>query len=285
MLPGLVDALKPGDHGDLAAVEGLGQGANVDRPDAGPGEGAVGQHLHLVSQQGQRLASFGLDGQRQQPHRDLLAGRGDHVELALVRFGADLAGQPEQAVGLARHGGDDDRHPVALSLRGEAAAGDVADAIDGADGGSAVFLNDEHGRRIYYLSAPIDVNSQLWRGASKLPRMTEPQPSADDVLLVLVTVPDLETGARIGRSLVEERLAACVNLIPGLRSIYRWQDKVQDESEALCLIKARRAGYDRLRDRIESLHPYEVPEIIAVAPTRGNAPYLRWIWDATADPG
>jgi periplasmic divalent cation tolerance protein len=114
--------------------------------------------------------------------------------------------------------------------------------------------------------------------------MTETEPAADDVLLVLVTVPDMDTGARIGRLLVEERLAACVNLMPGLRSIYRWKDSLQDDAEALCLLKTRRPLYDRLRERVESLHPYEVPEIIAVAPACGNAPYLRWIWASTESP-
>jgi periplasmic divalent cation tolerance protein len=108
-------------------------------------------------------------------------------------------------------------------------------------------------------------------------------PAAGDVLLVLVTVPDADTGARMGKTLVEERLAACINLLPALRSIYRWEGKLEDDTEALCLIKTRRPAYDRLRQRIESLHPYAVPEIIAVALDAGNAPYLRWIWEATAD--
>jgi periplasmic divalent cation tolerance protein len=114
--------------------------------------------------------------------------------------------------------------------------------------------------------------------------MTDSDPGVDDVVLVLVTVPDAETGARIGRTLIEEKLAACVNLVPGLRSIYRWQGVIQDDAEALCLIKTRRPLYDRLRERVERLHPYEVPEIIGVGPVCGNGPYLRWIWDSTATP-
>ena len=113
--------------------------------------------------------------------------------------------------------------------------------------------------------------------------MADTDPAADDVLLVFVTVPDADTGARIGRTLVEERLAACINLLPAVRSIYRWEGTLQDELETLCLIKTRRPSYDRLRARIEGLHPYAVPEIIAVAPAAGNAPYLRWIWESTAD--
>jgi periplasmic divalent cation tolerance protein len=105
--------------------------------------------------------------------------------------------------------------------------------------------------------------------------------AAPDALLVFVTVPDADTGARIGRTLVEEGLAACVNVIPGLRSIYAWQGKICDEAEALCLIKTRRSGYERVRERLSGLHPYDVPEILGVAPDEGNAPYLRWIMDST----
>jgi periplasmic divalent cation tolerance protein len=106
-------------------------------------------------------------------------------------------------------------------------------------------------------------------------------PSADEVVVVLVTVPDAETAARIGRVIVEERLAACVNVIPGLRSIYEYGGKLCDDAEALCLFKARRAHYPALRDRLQALHPYEVPEIIALPLAEGNAPYLAWVWSST----
>ena len=105
-----------------------------------------------------------------------------------------------------------------------------------------------------------------------------------DALMVFVTVPDPETGARMGRVLVEEGLAACVNVIPGLRSIYAWQGKICDEAEALCLVKTRRTSYERLRERLTTLHPYDVPEIIGFVPDEGNQPYLRWLLDATRAP-
>ncbi len=98
----------------------------------------------------------------------------------------------------------------------------------------------------------------------------------EELIIVLMTVPDAETGARIGRAVVEEALAACVNVIPGLRSIYRWEGAVQEDAEALCLLKTRRALYPPLRARLEVLHPYEVPEIIGVAAAEGNGPYLAW---------
>jgi periplasmic divalent cation tolerance protein len=106
-------------------------------------------------------------------------------------------------------------------------------------------------------------------------------PAASDALIVFMTVPDADTGARIGRTLVDEQLAACVNILPAVRSIYRWQGQVNDEGEALCLIKTRRALYDQLRERASALHPYEVPELLAVAPAAGNAAYLEWIEGST----
>ncbi len=103
-----------------------------------------------------------------------------------------------------------------------------------------------------------------------------------DVRVVLVTVPDPETGATIGRTLVEERLAACVNLIPGLRSIYRWQGKIEDEGEALMVIKTRAEGLQALIDRIRALHPYTVPEVLALPVEAGFEGYLAWVREETA---
>jgi periplasmic divalent cation tolerance protein len=109
-------------------------------------------------------------------------------------------------------------------------------------------------------------------------------PEASEFVVVLVTVPDADTAARLGRAVVEERLAACVNVIPGLRSIYHYGGKLCDDAEVLCLVKTRRALYPALRDRLTALHPYEVPEIIAVPLAEGNAPYLAWLAEGTAAP-
>jgi periplasmic divalent cation tolerance protein len=100
-----------------------------------------------------------------------------------------------------------------------------------------------------------------------------------------MTAPDAEAAARLGRTLVEERLAACVNLIPGLRSIYVFEGKVCDEGETLCLFKTRRALYPALRDRIAALHSYRVPEIIALPLAEGNAGYLEWLLASTGPAG
>ena len=101
--------------------------------------------------------------------------------------------------------------------------------------------------------------------------------SPSDFVVVLVTMPDAEVAARVGRQLVEEKLAACVNVIPGLRSIYEYGGKLCDDAEVLCLFKTRHALYPALRDRMTTLHPYEVPEIIAIPLCEGNAPYLAWL--------
>jgi periplasmic divalent cation tolerance protein len=99
----------------------------------------------------------------------------------------------------------------------------------------------------------------------------------DEALVVLVTAPDPETAAQLGRTLVEERLAACANLLPQLRSIYRWQNEVQDEAETLLLIKTTTAVQVRLTQRVLQLHPYETPEIIALPIVAGSDDYLRWL--------
>lgn len=114
------------------------------------------------------------------------------------------------------------------------------------------------------------------------PDLDEGELSASAALIVFVTVPDAEAGARLGRVLVEERLAACVNVVPGLRSIYVWQGAVTDEAEALCLIKTRSGLFTALQARLGQLHPYQVPEILGVEPARGNPSYLRWLAQATA---
>jgi periplasmic divalent cation tolerance protein len=100
-------------------------------------------------------------------------------------------------------------------------------------------------------------------------------------LVVLCTVPDAATGERIAEALVEERLAACVNLVPGLRSFYRWKGKLQREAELLLVIKTRAERLDALMERLKSLHPYEVPEILALPIAAGSEAYLLWIEENT----
>lgn len=95
--------------------------------------------------------------------------------------------------------------------------------------------------------------------------------------LVFVTAPDAEAAARLGRQLVDERLAACANILPLIRSIYRWQGAVHDEPEALLLLKTREDRVAALQARVGELHPYENPEALAVPVESGPANYLGWL--------
>lgn len=107
---------------------------------------------------------------------------------------------------------------------------------------------------------------------------------AAEVLLVLTNCPDEETAGRIAQALVENRLAACVNQLPAVESTYHWQDRVERATEVPLLIKCTRERYPALEEAIRQLHPYTVPEIVAVPVVAGLGPYLRWIADETTPP-
>jgi len=96
-------------------------------------------------------------------------------------------------------------------------------------------------------------------------------------MVVLCTLPNSETAAEVARTLVGEQLAACVNIVPGLRSIYRWQGQVQDEPEILAIIKTSEEAFPRLEARLAELHPYDCPEILALPVNSGHAPYIDWV--------
>ena len=100
-------------------------------------------------------------------------------------------------------------------------------------------------------------------------------------LLVLCTCPDHATGTRIAEALVSQHHAACVSIIPGVTSVYRWRDAVETASECQLLIKTRSDAYAALESALRTLHPYELPEIIAVPVTQGLDAYLDWIQTCT----
>jgi periplasmic divalent cation tolerance protein len=100
---------------------------------------------------------------------------------------------------------------------------------------------------------------------------------ADLVRVAFSTAPDADTGARIAQTLVEERLAACVNVIPGIRSIYRWQGQIEDDREVLLVIKTCAERIDALAERLSALHPYQLPELLTLPVAGGLAPYLEWV--------
>lgn len=95
--------------------------------------------------------------------------------------------------------------------------------------------------------------------------------------VALITAPDLEVAARLARAFVGERLAACVNLVPGVHSIYRWEGKVEDDAEVLLVVKTHATRRQALAARLRELHPYDVPELVFLDVSAGSAPYLEWI--------
>jgi periplasmic divalent cation tolerance protein len=103
----------------------------------------------------------------------------------------------------------------------------------------------------------------------------------DKYILILSTVPDRETGINIGNVLVRGRSAACVNIIPEVTSIYEWENEVYTEGELVLLIKTRESFFEKVKDKILEIHPYEVPEIISVDIEAGHPPYLKWISENT----
>ena len=104
---------------------------------------------------------------------------------------------------------------------------------------------------------------------------------ANKHLLVLTTCPGSITAKQIAQDLVANDVAACVNIIPGLTSYFKWSNKVDSDDELLLLIKTTSDCYPKVEKRIKSLHPYELPEIIAVPIKEGFADYLRWIENST----
>ena len=102
-----------------------------------------------------------------------------------------------------------------------------------------------------------------------------------EYIVVYVTAPDEQKAASIAYIVVEDKLAACVNIIKGIKSIYLWEGKLETEAECLMIIKTRRSLFPALQKRIKELHPYKVPEIIAAPIIEGSMEYLLWVKDST----
>ena len=96
-------------------------------------------------------------------------------------------------------------------------------------------------------------------------------------IIVITAAPDRDVALNIARALIERKLAACVNIVGQCTSVYRWRGNVETAQEALLLVKTRAAIYDDVEAAIKSLHPYELPEVIAVAVERGSPEYLDWV--------
>jgi periplasmic divalent cation tolerance protein len=98
-----------------------------------------------------------------------------------------------------------------------------------------------------------------------------------DAIVVLMTAANAEEAARLAEMLVGSRLAACVQIMPAMESVYRWQEKIERQSEVLLIAKTIRARFDDLEREVRALHSYEVPEIVALDINAGSAPYLEWL--------
>ena len=103
-----------------------------------------------------------------------------------------------------------------------------------------------------------------------------------DTLLVFTNLPDRDAALELARGLVERRLAACVNVLDGCTSVYRWKGEIEEADEVPVLVKTRTARYEELEAAIRELHPYELPEIVAVPVVRGLPDYLDWVGEETA---
>lgn len=106
-----------------------------------------------------------------------------------------------------------------------------------------------------------------------------------DIVVVLTTVPTGSKGEEIGRALVEERLAACVNVLAPMTSIYRWRGAVEREAEQQMIIKTTRGRVPALQSRLSALHPYELPEFLVLAVADSSAAYFEWVVTETSEEG
>ena len=102
----------------------------------------------------------------------------------------------------------------------------------------------------------------------------------DGARVVLITAPDMEVARGLARALVEEGLAACANLVPGVTSVYRWEGELCEDAEVLLVVKAPAERLEALAARVDALHPYDVPELVALEPAAVEARYLAWLGGA-----
>ncbi len=103
-----------------------------------------------------------------------------------------------------------------------------------------------------------------------------------EAIVVYITAPTEEEAVKISKKLVEEKLAGCVNIVKGIRSFYRWEGKIRDDSEILMIAKTRRRHFEPLTNLVKKLHSYSVPEIIAIPIVEGSEEYLNWLRSAIA---
>jgi periplasmic divalent cation tolerance protein len=120
--------------------------------------------------------------------------------------------------------------------------------------------------------------------SSKLRQKSSKAMIERDIFVLLSTCPDAATAESIARELVGASLVACVNIVPRLRSIYRWNGAVQVDEEVLMVLKTAADRVSEARERLVELHPYDVPEVVALPVADGHHPYLQWVADSTRIP-
>ena len=118
-------------------------------------------------------------------------------------------------------------------------------------------------------------------GPTDLPKEPDSTGSGGEALVVLITSASRDEADTIARTLVQDRLAACVNIVPQIRSLFWWENKLSEEEEVLLIVKTRRSRFRELVLRVKALHSYRVPEIIALPIVEGSASYLQWIDEST----
>jgi len=109
-----------------------------------------------------------------------------------------------------------------------------------------------------------------------------PTENSQQILLVMTTITDIDKGKSLARQIIDEQLAACCNIVPGITSVYRWQDELCEEQECLLVMKTVESRFNELSKFISMRHPYETPEIIALPITAGSQEYLSWVTQATS---
>jgi periplasmic divalent cation tolerance protein len=119
----------------------------------------------------------------------------------------------------------------------------------------------------------------MWQEVTPATTKTKGGLLMKDYILVLITASSMEEGEKIAGALVEEGLAACCNIIPGIRSVFKWKGEVCKENEALLIVKSKASVFKKLEERVKKLHSYEVPEIIAIPIEAGLKDYLKWVDD------
>lgn len=102
-----------------------------------------------------------------------------------------------------------------------------------------------------------------------------------EFMVVFITAPNEEEAVKISKTLVEEKLAGCINIVKNVRSIYFWQGKIEDDSEVLMIVKTRSELFSKLEEKVKEIHSYTVPEIIGIKIKKGSESYLRWLDEVT----